>query len=65
MAKMSPTGQMLQRNPLRPFPDQRLEKSRLTVLDRINQRQTSQLDSCGVREELSSLLLRRLDTTST
>jgi hypothetical protein len=37
----------------------------LTVLDRIDQRQTSQLDSCGVREELSSVLLRRLDTTST
>jgi hypothetical protein len=62
---MSPTGQMLQRNPLRPFLDQRLEMGRLTILHRIDQRQTSQLDSCGVREELSSLLLRRLDTTST
>jgi hypothetical protein len=63
MAKVGPTGQMLQRNPMQPFVDQRLEVRRCCVIDPIEQRQSGELHSCGVRQKLPRILLWRLDTS--
>ena len=54
VAKVSPTGQVLQRHPMRALVDQRLEVRGLGILDGIEQRKPSQLDSCCVRQQLPS-----------
>jgi hypothetical protein len=58
VAKVSPTRQVLQRHPVGAFVDQRLEGGGLAILDGIEQRKPSQLDSCRVRQQLSSFLVR-------
>ena len=62
VAKVSPTGEVLQRHPMRAFVDQRLEVGGLSILDGVKQRKASQLDACRVSHQLPSLLIRRGDT---
>jgi hypothetical protein len=58
---MCATSQVLQWYPARTLVDQHLEVRGLSILDSIEQREPSQLDSCGVRQQLTSLLLGRAD----
>jgi hypothetical protein len=53
---------MLQRYPMQSLVDQRLEVCRCCVIDPIEQRQSGELHSCGVRQKLPRILLWRLDT---
>jgi len=52
---------MLQRYAMRPLVDQGLEMAGLVIVNGIQQRDSSQLNPDGVRQELPSLLLRRVD----
>jgi hypothetical protein len=52
---------MLQWDPKRALVDQGLEVSGVGILDGIQQRKPSQLDSCCVRQQLPSFLLSRDD----
>jgi hypothetical protein len=58
VSKVSPTHQVLQRHSVGALIDQLLEVGGLAILDGIEQRKPSQLDSCRVRQQLSSFLVR-------
>ena len=58
---MGLTSQVLQRDAMRALVDQRVKVRRLGVLDGIEQRQPSRLDSYREGQELPSVLLWRLD----
>jgi hypothetical protein len=61
VAKVSATSQVLQWHPMRTLVNQCLEAGGLGIIDGIEQRKPSQLDSCCVRQQLPSILLSRGD----